>query len=198
MKKYLIYILLILSPLTHSLAYSSSPATETQVVTHRLWCCPELRNILTQIRSLPEGNALVNKILEEGPLTIKLNKNLSKEFNGYWDGDKRTVFITYSKSTSIDVLFPTLLFELHNASRNQDFGKLDYLAHQRQMSKQEYVRSVEYIEFENVQAVTQLLQKGKAQGLYPQSIEWNFSNDFEKHFYVQQKTGHSAWIAKGY
>ncbi len=196
MKKFIISILLIFSPILPSLAYAKTGIGQTQ---HSLRCCSEIRDTLDQIQQLEEVNDLIQEILKEGPLSIKINHpQAKKQFDGCWSGDNRTIYVTHSKNTPRGLLLSTLLFELHNAKRNYDLQNLDREAQNRKIKKKNYVRAVEQLEFENVHDTTKLINKGKRLGVFPKNCYWNYPDDFEEHLQIQKSSGHSKWIADGY
>lgn len=146
------------------------------------------------LEQLPETNDLIAKILEEGPLYIEYNQHLSKRFDGYWSPHKRTIYITPSANHPLS----TLLFEMHNALKSNEFCKLDHLAHTGVISRKDYIEHQEYLEYQNALETFALLEEGVERGFFLPDSGWYPSETFEKHFRIQKKTGHSAWIGKAY
>jgi hypothetical protein len=162
----------------------------------QIYCAPELRPTLAKIRELPEASALIEQVLEEGNLRIQWNKSLTKKFEGYWSASNRTIYLT--KSNNQANLISTLLFELHNALSNERFENWNDLAYCRQISKRQYVREIEFMEYENAKSTKALLDKGIRQKLFPSSARWYLHDTFEEHFRLQKQTGHSAFIGRAY
>lgn len=167
-------------------------------VKYQLYCSSKVEEILKTIQKLPNANNVIQKVLSEGSLSIKINHCLSTKFDGYWSDSNRTIYLTKSKSTSKGNLINTLLFELHNASRNSDFEEFDQLAYHRKITKKKYIEAVEYIEYQNALATSALIEEGIALKIFPQDARWNLAEDFSYHFSIQKRTGHSAWIGEMY
>lgn len=165
------------------------------VAEHQLYCAPQFKGVLSTIQQLPEVEKLISKALEEGPITIKSNRSLSQEFEGYWSSDDRTVYLTKGSESG---LVTTLLFELHNAARDSELSQLHTLASQGQIKKWDYVEGVEWIEYQNALATSSLLNQGIEEGLFSSRCRWNLQSSFEKHFQQQKSMGHSYWIAQMY
>jgi hypothetical protein len=137
---------------------------------------------------------LIDKVLDEGPLTIATQYHLSENFNGYWSPEERTIYITPDSSHP----FSTLLFELHNAVKNEEFRQLDLLAYKREISRKDYIQRQEFIEYQNALETSALLDKGMEEGLFPPNVGWYPAMTFKEHFQIQKSCGHSAWIGEAY
>lgn len=159
-------------------------------------CSPKLEKVYELVLEVPEVESLVDRILKKGPLQIEMNRHLSKQFEGYWDGDNRTIYITKTDSTAGKI--NTLIFEMHNAAYDDELERLDTLAKHGQISRPDYIRSVEFWEYQNAKKCAQILDKGIAMGLFPKECHWALSDTFEEHFRIQKKAGHSAHIGKMY
>lgn len=180
--------------LLFSLVNSPVQAAES----HRLHCVKELQPTLETLRKLPEIEDLIQRILAEGPLTIQNNDRLSNKFEGYWDPYKRTILITKRAHTTEADRIMTMLFEMHNAIRTKDFEEIDHLAYHRKISKAEFVRESEYIEYENCLSTSRLLDEGIRQGVFPRESYWPVYDNFEDHFKLMKRTGHADWYATSY
>ena len=166
--------------------------------THRIECVREIQPTLATLRKLPEIEALVQKILAEGQLTIQYNDRLSDKFGGYWDPYKRTILITKRAHQAEADRITTMLFEMHNAIRSKDFAEIDHLGYTRQLSKEEFIRESEYIEYENCLSTARLLDKGIQKGLFPHQSAWPVYDNFEDHYRHMKRTGHADWYATAY
>lgn len=165
---------------------------------HQLRCEPELRPILEKLRSLPEGDAVIQKVLEQGPLSIEHNTALSTQFEGYWDAYSRAIYITQTDETSECSLITTLLFELHNALRTDDIEYMYSLASKRAIGRDDFIEQFEFLEYENALATAQIIDKGASLGYYPYGCAWGIADDFASHFEVQLRKGHSASLGALY
>lgn len=170
-------------------------STQTQPVQHTFSCDSKLYPLLHRIQRLQETNTLIDQVLLEGPLYIKINRDLPTQFDGYWSSEERTIYITMQSKSSY---LTTLLFELHNAVRTKELEKLYDLASQKMIEKDKFIERVEYIEHQNVIATSSLIEKGIQQGLYPLNMRWEVDPHFDSHFAYQKQTGHSAWLADLY
>lgn len=161
-------------------------------------CTKELLPILNTLLQLPEFNLLIDDVLKDGPITIQHNDSLSNKFTGYWDPYHRKILI--SKKSNLDKVdkTTTLLFEMHNASRSEDFKKIDYLAYKRKISKEQYIRQSEFIEYENCLSTSYLIKKGIQQGIFPKNSEWLVHDNFEDHYDWMKRSGHSTWYSNTY
>lgn len=188
MKKYIIAMLLTLSPIT-LMAAPIQPVN----------CHPQLQAHFVKMLSLPEVRELVSKVQSEGPINIMtLNNSLSKQFGAFWDLDHRTICICMTPETTSGDIISSILFELHNAEATSKINEVDYLARSGQINKQQYVESIEYIEYENSLKASKIANKGISKGLFPRDSFLPTYRDFQEHFYYQQKGGHSAAVGKNY
>ena len=122
-------------------------------------CTEELQDILDLVYQIPSAKPLLSQALELGAVRIKLNRNSSFPFDAYWDSTSRTIFVNRSfRAPQGQVLWP-LLFELHNAARQRDFNHIDALAKMRAISREDYIKEAEYIEYQNALATSSLFEE---------------------------------------
>lgn len=165
---------------------------------YQMRCASELSTVLDKVESLPEGKELIFKVLEQGPLSIKVNNIYPDQFEGYWGGHNRTIYITKKRDSSDCSLVTTLLFELHNAVRTAAIKEVQCLVSNNQMNRTEFIQAIEYIEYENALSTTKLLNLGVKDGIFPRYCHWNIAGTFEEHYRIQREAGHSEWIGKMY
>lgn len=163
-----------------------------------LYCTRELHPILEKIEAFPEGKEVIEKVLEQGPLSIQVNTHLSPQFEGYWDAYKRTIYISKNSRSSNCSLITTLLFELHNALRTSELERLYSLASKRAIERKQFIEEFEYVEYENAWATSLVLERGSELGYFPYNCSWDVDDNFADHFKVQQRGGHSALIGALY
>lgn len=161
-------------------------------------CSRELTGILEKIQTLPEGNELIAKVLERGSISIEINYDYPEKFDGYWSSTDRTIYITKKKDSSQCFLITALLFELHNALRTADLEEMYSLAASQEVEREEFIESVEYIEYENALSTSMLLAQGSAYDIFPCDCGWELSDNFPEHLDIQRQGGHSALIGKIY
>ena len=189
LRKYIYFFILLLA---------STNLVANQVPKAQVYCIKELQPTLETLRKLPEIEALIQRILKDGSLTIKYNERLSTKFMGYWDPYNRAILITDKPNLSEADRISTMLFEMHNASRSNDFKEIDDLAYQRKLTQEEYMRESEYVEYENCLATSRLLAKGIERGLFPTRSAWAVDDNFEDHYKWMKKSGHAGWYATTY
>lgn len=161
-------------------------------------CAKRFQPLLEKIERVPEGQALIERALEEGDVRVRTNRGHLGNFEGYWSLGNRTVYLTVSNHTSQSELLTTLIFELQNATRTKDFRALDKQAWQGKIKRSDYIRENEYIEYENVMATAKVLDAGRRAGIFPSECVWKYHDNFEDHFRLQKRTGHSAYIGHSY
>ena len=192
MLKLLISCLMILLSFQSSTIYAQSSNQKTRTFT----CDPQLKSCLTAMQKLPEIRTLIEQVLKEGPLTIAVkNTNISDKFGAFWDVDKRVIFVGISSPRDEGSLIGSILFELHNASVNSEFNRLDHLASRGEINRDSYVEAMEYLEYVNSINASKIAQKGISMGIFPENARLHTYRDFEEHFHYQKISGHSDCIA---
>lgn len=161
------------------------------VIYPKIKCDSELHSTLTTIQKLRCAQELIHQVLKDGPLTIKTD--LDFPFEAYWDASTRTVAVARTENK-----IHSLLFELHNASTQKQFEYYNSLVIQNKISKDEYIREIEYLEYQNTYKTAAIIDEGIRVGLFPPNTHANYSSDFEDHLCDQKSTGHSAWIGEIY
>lgn len=151
-------------------------------------CESELQDTLSTIQKVEGANELLERVLKDGPLTIKIEKEFV--FGAYWDCSKRIIAIVPEENKIY-----SLLFELHNAAAQDEFDHYNLLAYQNQISKEDYVRAFECIEYQNVLKTAAIVDEGIREGIFPASCQNHYHSNFEEHFAYQKLTGHSAYVA---
>lgn len=177
-------------------AYSAVKSKELPLVQ----CTPQLRKYMDKIEQLPEAKELLNRIQKEGKIFVKFDSGdyLSQRFGAFWDPDSRTIFVAYSNPVSAGDVIGSIIFELHNALMNSHLERLHSLAVMRKINKENYVRGIEKIEYENSLKAATLAEKGIKEGLFPANARLPTYKNFEEHYRMQKIGGHSAWIASIY
>lgn len=160
---------------------------------------PELKQCVNAIQELQEGKQLIAQILTEGSLNIQVDNNgVARQFSACWEQDSRTILICLSSHPSKGEVIGSLIFELHNALVSSKMDNLDLMASRGKITKENYVRSFEYLEYLNSINASTLAKKGIDKGIFPQNAQLPTYKNFEEHFYYQKISGHSAVIARNY
>lgn len=166
---------------------------------HSVHCETELVSYWNALQQATEVKQLIAKILKEGPITIKANRNvLAQQFGAFWDLDRRIICVDVSASRSAGDIIGSILFELHNAAATSRLNRLDDLAVEGRLDKENYVRAVEHVEYQNSLNASRIANEGIRKGIFPASAYLPTYRNFDEHYYYQKQGGHSAWIAKNY
>lgn len=162
-------------------------------------CAPQLQESFHLIQQLPEVRALIQEILKEGPIQIEVrNTELSNTFGAFWDSQDRSVCIAIHPQTSKAEVIRALIFELHNASVDSKFAYYNHLAFEGRISKEDYVRSMEHLEYLNSKNGARIASKGIESGLFPKDAFMPTYRNFEEHFAMQKWSGHSNCFYENY
>ena len=159
-------------------------------------CVKELQHILATIQKVPQARTLISNVLKEGPIRITINTHLPKEFGAYWEGNQRIIVVNYNNPES--ELIDSIIFELHNALANTQLNHFDYLASSGQMTRNQYIESIERLEYSNAHLSKKIMERGVQMGVFPKNARLQLCATFEEHFRIQKKYGHSEWIGKNY
>lgn len=186
-----IFILLVFSIIFGLFFTSISAASFSQVPQN-------LNPVIKKLLSLPEANALLEQVSQEGNIGIALQNDPSGQFDAMWDGDARLIKINPYRHSHEGSWICSILFELHNASTNRKMLALFHSAERNQISKEAWVEKMERMEHANALNTCHLIEKGIAQGIYPADAHWNIFQGFDDHYKLQQVTGHSQWFANKY
>jgi hypothetical protein len=162
-------------------------------------CELQLRKCLQALLRIPEAKALIEEIRKEGSFDITVrNSVLSNRFGAYWDPDLRVICIDPYSCDDEGETIASLLFELTNASVNAKIGRLNDLATQRKISKEDYIESMEYLEYTNSLKASKIANKGIRMGILPFGAQLSTYSSFREHFTAQRLSGHSDTFARNY
>ena len=165
----------------------------------KIKCVPQLQKSLNAILKIPEARTLIHSIQKEGPIQIVADStSLSKQFGAYWDPDNRIICIDLSANRTEGAKIGSLLFELHNASVNSKIFHLNMLAYRRKINKQNYIQSMEHLEYINSINTAKIADKGIKMGVIPKDSRLSIYSSFEEHFRVQRMSGHSDSMGRMY
>lgn len=185
-----VYLLIFILPFTLT---AVQPGEENTVR-----CEFKLQRCFQAIMQIPEAKALINDIRKEGSFDITMrNSPLAQQFGAYWDPDFRIICIDAFSFDEGEII-GSLLFELHNASVNSKINHLNELATQGKINKQDYVESMEYLEYVNSKNASRIAQKGIKMGLFPWTAQLPTYSSFREHFTAQLMSGHSDTFARNY
>lgn len=158
----------------------------------------KVRQAFTAIQKLPEVRQLISTIEKEGPIHVDIAHLPNEEFDAYWESTDRLIRINESRNEKFGILICSLLFELHNARADREIVRLGNLAYSGRMTKDQYVESVERLEYQNAMQTSALLEKGISLNIFPADAKWPLYRNFDDHYKAQQILGHSGWIADQY
>lgn len=160
-------------------------------------CSAELKSSLEAIYFFPPGRQLLEEVERQGPVWIYC-ASFSGNSRAMWIADKRSIIVNSRFFPSFADGIRSILFELYNAKQNQRFLHVDNLARNHQISKEEYIERVEYLEHQNALAVSKLIECGIEKGYFPPQSRWLIAKDFKRHFSIQKRSGHSDAVAGFY
>jgi len=162
-------------------------------------CAPPLQKHLNAILKIPEAKTLLEEIQRQGPIQIVAKRsNQRSKFGAFWDPDNRKIIIELSPSLNDGYIIGSIIFELHNASVNKKYKELNLLAENGAINKEDYIRSMEYLEYINSLNASKIADKGIKSGIFPSSAYLHTYSDFNEHFIAQKKSGHSNFFADNF
>ena len=163
-----------------------------------LFCDEEFQEIFSLIQNLSEVNCLIDRTLQDGPLYILKNDLYPQTMTGFWQPYHRTIYLTKMLQTTAETLIITLIFELHNAARNNELENIDSAVCRHEFDKDQYVEAKECIEYQNVISTHQILKIGRDSGLFSSECDEPYFPSFQDHLQYQKEMGHSAFFEKRY
>lgn len=142
--------------------------------------------------------SFLNSFDQEPPITLQWISLGKESSNAFWSVEKRMIALNASKEWEEGEMIYSILFELHNAKASEALISLDKQAANQQITKSQYVESVERVEYQNVLETARLLEEGVDLGYFPKETYIPAYPDFPEHFRLQVEYGHSAFIAAKY
>lgn len=155
---------------------------------------PHLSQPINLLYRLNETSQLLQKVESEGKLTIKTSHFGSNTSNAAWFPSQRAIYLNFANQRTLGSIICSIVFELHNALSDKQFDCYDQLALTGKITKEQYIRAIEYIEYVNACSAAHMLEKGVRQGIFPQDARWPIAPNFEEHLYIQKMAGHSSVI----
>lgn len=142
--------------------------------------------------------SFLNSFGNEKPISLQWLSLGKESSNAFWSMEKRLIALNASREWDEGEVIYSILFELHNAKASQQLMELDKQAAKKQISKSQYVESVERVEYQNVLKTSQLLEEGVRLGYFPKQTYIPDYPSFPEHFRLQIEHGHSAFIGEKY
>lgn len=159
----------------------------------------EVQQAIRKVQQLPEAHELMQKIQEEGPMAFSTSDHpIVEKFGAVWDTDRRLILLPAHSESTEGELIGSILFEMHNASSSSQFAHLEKLVKSRQITREQYIEAMEYLEFVNSKKCALLAQKGIEKGVFPSSARLPTYRDFQEHFHYQKVSGHSKAVGQIY
>ena len=195
--RFLIFALVILGCLHPLEATPDSKISLSHL--HRFTRFPkDYQTAVRLLQQLPEVSALLAKINQEGGVAIEKHEDPTSAFDAYWDGKRRVILVSDQHNQDVGTCICSILFELHNAKTNKLFLSLVDQAKKGLISKEDYVKNVEQMEYQNALDTVKVLEKGIQKGVFPSKARWNIYYQFDDYYKAQQLMGHSGWLAQSY
>ena len=159
----------------------------------------KVNRCLQIIQKHPEAEQLMQEIQKDGPIRFAVHDHpVVRQFGASWDTLQRTILISPYPERPEGEIIASILFEMHNASVSKQLVALEEKVQRGELSRQDYIRNVEYLEYLNSKRCAELAQKGIDRGLFPATARLPTYRDFDEHFYYQQISGHSEAVGRIY
>lgn len=159
---------------------------------------PFLYQAVQSIYKVPEARTLAYSLEFDGPITVRMGDFGRATSDAMWRSAERCILLNNAKRWTEGRKIASILFEMHNASINRELCYIDSLARSGNLSKEEYILTVERVEYNNVIKTRALIDKGISMGVFPKDAYFPVLKNFEDHLKLQQEAGHSAFIARNY
>jgi len=161
-------------------------------------CAPQFQNCMEKILKIPELKQLLTFIKKDGAIHIlPKHSELTKQFGAFWDPDRRIIYVDIiDKNEGLTI--GSIIFELHNASVNAQIIHLNKLASQGKINKENYIESMEHIEYINSINASKIASKGIKKGIFPKEAFLPTYSSFREHFQAQINSGHSACFGRNF
>ncbi|MCH9626512.1 MAG: hypothetical protein S4CHLAM2_01340 [Chlamydiales bacterium] len=160
-------------------------------------CSSDLAPAVQAIYRFPEGRQLLEQVEKEGPLRVYMDR-FNSQSGAMWVGCDRSIVINANHKRSYGEKLRSILFELHNAKTDKTFEYYDQRAERGEISRAEYIETIEWLEYQNARNTADLICKAIQQGYFPRESYWPIASDFHAHLEMQKYSGHSAQIAAIY
>jgi len=108
------------------------------------------------------------------------------------------ICIDLPSNESDGIIIGSLLFELQNAAVNSKIQQLNELVKQRKITKENYIESMEYLEYINSLNASRMAEIGIKMGALPKDSKLPTYSSFKEHLSAQKMSGHSACFARNY
>ena len=110
----------------------------------------ELKQAVDSIESLDEGRQFLDLCQKSGQIDLKFKALGQNQSTACWIGHERVIILNASREFTEGKKINSILFELNNSLTHNEFVNLNKLAYQNRISKNEFVESVERLEYNNV------------------------------------------------
>lgn len=157
---------------------------------------PEVAKPLSYLYQIDEFRQLMAEVENEGAISIRTADFGMKISGAMWVSNKRAIYLNSASHLSLGNMIRSILFELHNAKTEKWFLYYDKMACEGRISKNEYIETIERLEYENVVRTVYILNKGIRMGLLPREAHWEVARTFQEHLHMQRHCGHSGLIGQ--
>lgn len=157
-----------------------------------------MHEAIQKVYQLNEAKALIEEAQNAGPIDLIYKDQFEMNARAMWDALNRKIIINGKFQPDTAKMIHSILFELQNAAATPSLNSLTNRAIRGEVTKKEFVDGIEWIEHQNALRTKHLLEKGIAQGLFPEASRWPVPEKFEDHLSMQRSSGHSDFIARKY
>lgn len=153
--------------------------------------------VLESLGKFQEGRELIQAVWKGGPIRVEI-MDMNHEMEAIWNSGRRVIEINSKYATDPAHITRYIVFEMHNAKTTAQFVDITQRAYWGWIDVDAYVRENEWLEYKNVLETSKVLKSGIENGLFPPESEWKVKHDFEGHYAIQQKKGHSQYYVVNY
>lgn len=190
MKRYILFIFILFN-LNSSLFADCNPYDYFHHIP------PSLVQSVNAILRFPKSHKLIHEVTRQGKITL-LTTSMPGEPEAIWNSNNRSIIINTYTTKNPGRALSSIIFEFHNAKSTDTLYQVHHKASTGQLTKEQYVETIERIEHANALSASELLNKGIQEGFFPKTAKWTVLKNFEAHYRFQQLAGHSQWIARKY
>lgn len=157
---------------------------------------PSLQKAVSNILSFPEGAAFIRNVEKQGQIRVVHVPFGKEKVGAMWEADTRTIYVSKELRTKTADQISSIIFELHNASSSDELELYYRQAETGQISKEEFVESIERMEHRNALAAQNLINRGISMRYFPEACRMFYFEDFNDYYALQQLFDHSQWIGR--
>ncbi len=158
----------------------------------------ELQKPMQIILAHRESADFIHSLEQEGGIRVLYSSFPKQKITALWEANSRTIYINKDRPYSESDIIRSIIFELHNAASSKQLEAIYDKAYRGQISKENFVRSIEFMEHKNALMAQQLIENGIRAGKFSKGCTLHCFANFDDYYALQQLFEHSHWIAARY